>query len=380
MIPEGEMQGLPSAECEQPLVVHTGSACGNEVVRLKHQKPTIYFVLDVSGSMSDRVLDRRATKLEAAQAALIDVAGEIGHRAKYGLTVFPGDDTNLTEAMTTGATPLFGCAPGDEVFSVQEGDPVVCLNRKPAGPILRKFSRVVNEAKPRGGTPLSPTLDAITPSLLSQDGVAAVVLVTDGSPNCNPEAVCKIDDCQPNRSGDILQTTGNRQIACDAEFNCCDVDLVGDIVSYPAAGCVDVDASEEKLELLRNAGVDTYVIGVLGLSDFDNVMNRLAVAGGQPRPGRRAYYDVESLEELSDTVRAIGLTLTQQCDIRLTDRPAFSNELNVYFDAEVVPFDSENGWSIEDDLVTLNGSSCDTLQSGRVTEVQMVSGCETILR
>ncbi len=362
-------------ECEPPPVVDKTGTCGADTVSLVARKPTLYFVLDTSGSMSDSVVEGPETKLNAAKQALTQVVTEVGHRIKYGLAAFPAEDDFDLKDLDPDNPPLLGCAAGQEVFSVAPGDPIECVNRAPNGPVLRSFKKALHALSPLGGTPLSPTLAALTPSLLGQEGRIAVVLLTDGSPNCNAEAECGPEECSANLFGSTIQS-----MKCDEDFNCCDPDLVGDYVLYPQAGCIDVDASEQLLSFLSNNGVETYVIGVLGSEDFDDVMNRLAIAGGQPREGSRKYYDVQSLSELSSVVRAIGANLSQSCEIELTEPPRYADEFNVYFDAEPIPADETDGWTLNGNVVTLHGAACDRIESGQVDLVELISGCKTIVK
>lgn len=370
----GEPGEPPIDDCEKPPEIDTSSACGAETVRLFERKPSIYFVLDTSGSMAGTVLRGSDPKIDAAKTALKAVAEEIGHRVKFGLTTFPApdDDYNLDP---NAPLPLLGCAAGQEVFSVQAGDPIVCLNKQPNGPVLRAFRREVDALSPAGGTPLSPTLLTLAPTVLGLEGLTSVILVTDGSPNCNPDAECDAAGCGLNQAGNSIDG-----VMCDEDFNCCDEQNSGDIFENPRGYCIDDSASVSAVELLARAGVSTYVIGVLGEEDFDDTMNALAVAGGKPRSGERAYYDVESLDELTDAVRAIGSEIAQRCQLELIDRPSYANELNVFFDGVVVPLDKTDGWTLEEDIVTLHGEACSTLQAGQVSEVALISGCETIIR
>lgn len=368
----------PPEECEPPAELDTSDACAEETVQLFRRQPTIYFILDASGSMGEYVLDGDDVKLDAAKSALTTVATEIGHRARYGLAVFPSDDEKFDPDDDT--SPLTGCAPGVEVFPVQAGDPIECVNLEPRGPVLSSFKSTVRRIEALGGTPLSSTLAALTPTLTGQEGTTAAILITDGAPNCNNDIDCEADQCAYNRDGVVLIDANQNLHACDDTLNCCDPDQVGDLIPYPRASCSDISESEAMLSALNNAGVPVYVIGVLGAADFDDAMNRLAVAGGRPRDGERAYYDVSSLDELTSTVRAIGLDLTLTCEIELLERPLYANQLNVYFDAEVVPADPLDGWTAEDDLVTLHGAACDRVRGGEVEQVQLVSGCKTVVK
>jgi hypothetical protein len=360
--------GPPIPTCEPPPTPDTSNACAEEVVPLFGRKPIIYFILDTSGSMLDRIPTGEQTKLDAAKSALATVAREIGHRSKYGLAAFPGGNEE---------TSPVGCAPGQEVFAVQEGDPIECVNLPPGGPVLNSFVRQLDRLEAYGGTPLSPSLQALSTELLSAEEQTAVILITDGAPNCNDEIRCEASSCSHSRYGNVL-VIGGEAFPCDEETNCCSTETTGFVDAHLA--CIDEADSVRELKALSESGVPTYVIGVLGSEDFDDVMNELAVAGGRAREGTRKYYDVESLAELTDTVRSIGRDLTQTCTILLEERPPQSDQLNVYFDGELVPSDEEHGWTQAGDVVTLHGNACDQMESGDVDEVQLLLGCNTVVR
>ena len=365
---DDSLGGAPATECEPIPEVDESDSCDSATVNLLLRKPTLYFVLDTSGSMSERVVTGSQTKLGAAQAALRSVVEELGHRISYGLATFPGpqlsDDDREQQDID------WGCEPGQEVVPIQAGDERTCLNRPARGPVYAAFNQVLGRLSPEGKTPLAPTLDEIAPSLLRREGQTTIILLTDGHPNCGRDAQCDADECP--LSGLYLE--------CNEDFNCCSDEDASDIVLDPSSYCIDGPDSVEQIEDLRAAGIDTYVIGLLGDTDFDDVMNELAVAGGHPRSSKRAYYDVKSLDELTDVVQSIGFQVTHTCNIELSDRPPEANTLNVYFDAEVIPYGEDDGWTLKDEIVTLHGDACDELRSGDVLQVKLISGCETIIR
>ncbi len=363
--------------CEEIPEANEEDACDSATVNLLVNKPTIYFVVDTSGSMSDRVVSGSETKIRAARSALLSVVEEVGHRIKYGVASFPGPALDLDELEELELA--IGCEPGEEVFEIQEGDEKQCANLPAKGPVYEEFAEVVGKMRAEGGTPLAPTLDLIAPSLLRNEGSTTLVLLTDGSPNCGSDVECGPELCPYTDVGVQLHFDGDYR-ECTEEFNCCSDEHATEEFPYPSASCVDGPGSVEQVEALRAAGIDTYVIGLLGDFDFDDIMNQLAKAGGRPRSTDRAYYDVESLAELTDVVRAIGTKVAQDCTIELKDRPAVANSLNVYFDGVVLPFDPKQGWTIKDGTVTLHGDACDTLKSGKVAQVKLISGCETIIR
>lgn len=357
----------PGPNCELPAEIDDEDACDSTTVNLAQRKPTLYFVLDTSGSMFETVASGRDTKLEAAQSALLAVVKELGHRINYGMATFPGAAMDPYELFYQGIA--LGCEPGAEVFEIQAGDEQPCVNRFTSGPVYRRFTRLVGDLVAAGKTPLAPTLDVIAPTLLRREGQTTVVLLTDGHPNCGQDTECSLEECP---------LTGVYYECIEA--NCCSEDEAPEQVVNPSSYCVDGPDSVEQVDQLRRAGIETYVVGLLGEADFDDVMNDLATAGGRPRDGERKYFDVENLEELTDVVRDIGLTVAHSCTLELTDLPPNANTLNVYFDGRVVPSDDVDGWTLEDELVTLHGAACDELKSGEVEQVRLISGCETILR
>jgi hypothetical protein len=353
--------------CERPPDIDDDDACDSTTVNLVQRRPTIYFVLDTSGSMLDNVAAGRDTKLEAAQTALRTVIKDIGHRINFGMATFPGTTLDEYELYYQGIAP--GCEPGSEVVQVQAGDEQPCLYRLITGPAYRKFTHVLDDLVAIGMTPLAPTLDLIAPALLGREGQTTVVLLTDGHPNCSKESHCSMDECP---------LTGAYLECIDA--NCCSEEEAPPQISNPTAYCVDGPDSVQQVERLRTAGIDTYVIGLLGEADFDDVMNDLAEAGGHPKKGDRKYFAVEEMDELTEVMLNIGLTIAHSCSIELTDLPPNARTLNVYFDGEVVPSDPQEGWTIADDVVTLHGEACASVKSGQVEQVRLLSGCETILR
>jgi hypothetical protein len=361
-------------DCEELPPIDTSRLCTNEVVPVVQSRPNLYFVVDTSGSMADLLeVPDGPSKIAAAQDALVNVATELGHRVNYGLAAYPGPIDGAP------APGLEGCAPGAELFETQEGDPLSCANKR-GGPVLEDFTQVVLDLYAMGGTPLSATLEAVAPAVMGLDGTTVLLLMTDGAPNCNPEASCTAALCMPNIEGADLPSG-----RCDETINCCDSDELSeeDLIAlggYPEASCVDDAASVEALADLERAGIKTYVVGVPGSEIYRDTMNALAVAGGTARDGDVAYYDVRDLEGLNEALLQIGAEVAQSCTIELDEAPPNPDFVNVYFDRALLPADPDNGWSIEGATVTLHGDACDDVRGGAVTEVQVVAGCWTVVR
>ena len=336
-----------------------GEFCGETFLHEVSSPPNLYFVIDRSGSMAGSVDKSNLSKYQTARAVLADLLRAIGHRVRYGAAVFPA--TRNPEE----------CGPGQQVFPATLGALPACDGDQ--DPQLDEFLRRLGALVPAGATPTSLTLDALSPMLEELEGETVVVLVTDGAPNCNLDAVCGIDECTLNIEGATLGTR-----ACTPDFNCCDPDLAG-----PGIGgyCVDSDASEQAIAALAEGGIPTYVIGMPGAEPYARVLGRLAEAGGTAREGDVPYYAVSDADELREALYAIGTGVAIRCEIELAEPPEDRDLVNVYFDGELVLADPEDGWAWDDDEhITVNGAACDELRSGAVLDARAVFGCDTVVR
>jgi hypothetical protein len=118
-----------------------------------------------------------------------------------------------------------------------------------------------------------------------------------------------------------------------------------------------------------------------GTKSYASLLDRVAEAGGAARPTEPEYYAVDNADELTDNLRDISLSVAISCDIALAEPPPDKSQVNVYFGQTIVPLDAKDGWTWTDDTtVSIVGSACDELKSGRIQEVQVVAGCPTITR
>lgn len=338
-----------------------GDLCGNQIIPAAQKRPNLYFVLDRSGSMADTLEGSIYNKYVNSRLALRDLLLAVGHRVQYGAAVFPDPGTSPA-----------GCAPGAEVFPTRPGDPPSYAAQGQIGPVLSSLLARLAKYSPDGGTPVSSTLDALTPTLLGLEGDTYVILATDGAPNCNIQASCGADECMLNLTGTTLGTQ-----KCDASFNCCDPANVQD----GQLQCVDGSASVAAVQKLADAGVKTYVIGMPGSELYASVLDSLAVAGGEARPGSPRYYPVKNTSDLGNTLKQIGVDVAISCDISLDSAPPDPDLVNVYFDQKLVPSDPVDGWVWTDSTsIQIRGPACNELLSGAVLQVQVVAGCPTTVR
>ena len=176
-------------------------ACADEP--LLGDPPTIYFVLDRSGSMNEN------GKWLTEQTVLEKLWIALGPRVKVAAAVFPG---NGADSCTAGvqAYPLPGQPPvqGD----APSGTP---------GPNELAFLETLGALPAEGGTPTAATLVSVQSILQGISGKKYVVLATDGGANCDTSASCTADGCTDN-----LESVGT---CTPGGANCCDPTTGGDV-------------------------------------------------------------------------------------------------------------------------------------------------------
>jgi len=363
--------GLPGAGGTDGLSVADASVdaalCGNEQIPAVSDPPNLYFIVDRSGSMGDLLPGSPYSKFENARIAISVMLRAVGHRVRYGVGIYPA------------VLNQDGCVPGIPLFPVQSPPlPAVSVGDSPKyaamgenGPILKGLLMQLGNTPPSpgGGTPTAATLRQFEPDVVAFKGKKTyVVLMTDGAPNCNSRLRCGVDACIPN-----IEHQSASGMACDDSFNCCTPQIGGD--------CVDADASEAAVVDYQKAGVDTFVVGMPGSEAYHSMLNRLANAGNTARPGNDAYYAVSDTAELSEALRSIGAQVAISCDLPLSAAPEDPELVNVYFDDRVVPKSEADGWRYTGDKsIQFVGATCATLSSGDVLNVQVLSGCPTVVR
>ncbi len=329
----GGSQGPPPADA--------GGLCGNEIHPVLSQPTNVYFIFDISGSMSTPVPGgTRFSLVQSAAATLVDT---LRYVITPGAAAFP--------LQTSAAEP---CHIGGEVYPPFYDDPV-------------GFDMATLGLSPSGGTPTAATLTALQPRLAGLAGKTIAVLATDGGPNCNASAACTAATCTENIEG------------CDPGDTCCAMGTNCCAPSGPAGplNCVDEAATVAAVAALAAAGVEVYVIGIPGSQFYSGVLSQMAFAGGAAQAASPFYYDVQDLTTLGAVLLSIAGS-SVSCDITIADPPATPGDTNVYLDQQLVLSDPVNGWTwTAADVVTLHGTACQELRSGQVAQVQVVSGCPT---
>jgi hypothetical protein len=316
--------------------------CGDESHSPIRTRPLVYLVLDASGSMN--IQSGTYTRYEHVVRSVVDFVEELANSIRIGLHIFPGGGDDM-------------CAAGREVYP-------------PGVPDLVDF-KFSFPTSGFGGTPTAASLQRVRADLEGVEGPAAVLLLTDGAPNCNFDATCTEGSCTANIEPDLCALFN----CCGT--NCCDPDIYG---PDAPGNCVDTNASLQAAAELAGAGIPVYVVGIPGTEAYATVLDLLAVAGGRPQMGASTqYYRVSEFDSLTTVFKTIVAELIE-CRIELTTSPEAPDRTNVYLDQDVVLFDPNDGWQWESDAhdaIVFFGEACSTIKGGRVATIQVLSGCPT---
>jgi hypothetical protein len=328
-------------------------ACADQTLVVT-DPPTIYFVLDRSGSMAE---GSPLTKWQQVIVAIYRVVVALGQRVAIGAAVFPS--IRSTDS----------CAPGDAILNVVQGD-------APAGtpgPVAGRLATILDEIGPWGGTPTAATLTNILPGLQAIKGRTYVVLATDGGPNCGSMPCDSASDCQINIENACVPQV---QTCCSQGVNCC----IGD-----PGSCNDTTPTVSAVQAIAAAGIPVYVLGIPGSDAYANILDQMALAGGAERPTEPLYYAIDPNDQsaLYDALSAIAGHIAATCTLTLDQPPADPGLLNVFLDGDPLAQVGDGGapnWTLDGTTVTIQGDACQRIQAGTVLDIRVVAGCPTVIR
>jgi hypothetical protein len=333
---------FPPPKCE--VVTADGGICGCTDVPLQTDAPTIYFVLDRSGSMT------QDNKWQTVRSVTQQLVTAVGPRASFGAAVFPNPAAD-------------DCSGGLEVMRPRRGDAPAGT----AGFTTRTLAAATNVVA-NGGTPTAQTLRNLKSHLTGIGGKVFVILATDGGPNCNPYVQCDVAACIPNIESASPGCLPNTQPNCCLPSN------------YGPASCLDAQTTVQAVTELEQAGIDTYVVGVPGSGPYASVLDQLAQAGHTARASEPFYYRVDTADEaaLLTALSQIAAKIIATCTLPLSGPPADPSLVNVFIDEQPVAKDAVNGWTLDGATVTLVGTTCDRVLSGSALDVRVIEGCPTV--
>jgi hypothetical protein len=200
----------------------------------------------------------------------------------------------------------------------------------------RAIFRAIDVRPPSGSTPTADALGVAHRALReirTPGSSQAIVLATDGGPNCNPR-----DRGEP--------WYGLGPETCEeAGF---DVEL-----------CLDDDRTLDAIAAAAAERIPTYVVGMDMRVEFQvDLLNRMAVAGGVPVTGTtHQFYDVGVPSDLTVSLRAIGDRVARCTFVPRTDIVLETGELTI--DGRAIPMDETDGWTSTPAGIELHGPTCD---------------------
>lgn len=332
-----------------------GTVCA--CTEIGQRPPTLYLLLDRSGSMGENAPGATRSKWSLIRSALLDSTNgalrALGGRLTIAMTWFPSPSSEDA------------CNPGRQVFGPLRGSPSV----------YDALEAKLQSAIPRGATPTAASLQAIAERIAAMPQPAYVLLATDGAPNCGT-STCTADACTYNIEGDQITFGGS----CDATFNCCDPAKTARGLGWKA--CVDLDPTKAAAAKLAAAGNKVFVLGVPGTIDaYGRVLDEIAVAGGAPREGTPRYYAATepTQEALAAALSSIAAKVVDTCTINLESPVDDPGVTNVLLDGE--PIAETDGWKwTSPSTIELTGGACDRIHAGKVARIQVVVGCKTVTR
>jgi hypothetical protein len=343
--------GAPSFGDASPIIKNCGvgpdggvCACADEPLAV--DPPTLYYVLDRSGSMAE------LNKWNTVRNVLENVAIALGGRAAFGAAVFP--DPRLD-----------ACAVGRQVFAPAVGDGLNGL----AGPVDHALFYTLSLITASGGTPTAATLQALLPGLKSNKGKTYVVLATDGGPNCDAKYSCDTSMCTLNIESDNGCTpTGT---------NCC---TPQGLPGSSQLSCLDAQPTIDAVTAIADAGIPVYVVGVPGSEPYAKLLDALATAGGTARSSEPLYYAVSTSDEqaLYAAMSKIAAKVAGSCTLTLDKAPPDPSLVNVFLNGSAIPQSGADGWTLSGTTVTILGASCQAILDGDVLDVRVVAGCPTL--
>lgn len=295
-----------------PSCSDTSFTTGDDVLN-----PRILLVIDKSGSMNaDDSGGQR--KWDAARNALSGVVQSLEHQIEFGLMLYPNGD-----------------AENDVCREGNLREPVQPTN---AGDIIN----VLNNTEPGGGTPTAVTLGearAALDNLGEGNGSArAVILATDGGPNCNESLDGNTCRCVSTNPQDCIDFPGN---------------------------CLDDSNTIGAAASLNAAGYPVFVVGIDGSEAFSDVLNSLATAGGTAQAGASAFYGVDDQGQLEQALEDIAIRVgvcrfDLPTNFQATDATVTVNGTEVARDTGRI-----NGWDqVDPNTIELFGVPCNEAVNG----------------
>lgn len=356
-ITAGEDTGLSeAAPLDAPIDCKIAAADGTicSCTEIGQDPPTLYLVLDRSGSMGEQAPGTTRTRWRMIREALVGDTGilrKLGSRIKIAVTWFPSPSSDDV------------CNSGREVVHPTIGTPAA----------YDELYAKLASAIPRGATPTAATLGVVSEAIAKISGPVHVLLATDGAPNCGTKT-CDLDSCTYNIEGAKIYA----EAACDSTVNCCDPGKISSGLGWKA--CSDDEATADAAAAIGATGKKVFVLGIPGTIDaYRAHLDKIAEAGGTiNEDGPTKYWAPTDDASLQTALSTIAARAIDSCEIRLEKAADDPGVTNVLLDGQAIPAD---GWKwTSSSTIELVGATCDRVKAGTVTRVSVAVGCKTVMR
>ncbi len=294
---------------------------------LRPASADVVFAIDRSGSMvfsltQDAETTRDMWRWTLLGSALESAILSLDPRVLVAADFYPDIDNGRPEercsALTTAIDIPFSSTSRNQILATFAGTPI-------------------------GGTPTADSLLSARNYLLGRArGRRYIVLATDGAPNCN------------------TNLNGRNCVCTQARASC--------LAANGARHCLDDIRTLQVVTQAAQSQIPTFVIGIDTVSrpEFRDTLDRVAVAGGRPRPpsadGRR-YYSAGSPAELRAALAAIASTISQ-CAFESPTLPPNDDGVRLEFNGRAIPLDPNTGWFWSNRAageIELSASACATI-------------------
>ncbi|APR77715.1 CglB [Minicystis rosea] len=316
------------SELTAPVVESDGGAggeggavpCMTGIVTLEKAHPAVMFVIDRSRSMQDKLGkgDGQGSRWSLLIDALASTLPAVDQSMEIGALFYPA-----------------GSGGGGDLSCVVPAIPELMPATGNVAPLIG----AMNALPPSGGTPTADALATAAGALSvihAATTARALVLATDGGPNCN-EALDP-DEC-----------------TCAASGNGCKQSKM----------CLDDARTVDRIAAFYEKGLPTYVIGIQEEGDiqFTSVLDAMADAGGRPKAGsEQHYYAARSGAELTAALAAIR-DQVGSCTFLTTSVPNDGGTIVMRMGGVEIPYDpmGVDGWTWgnrDNGEVVLTGTAC----------------------
>lgn len=333
----GPSQGLAGSGSS---VVMDPNVCASASVTASRITPTVYFVIDGSGSMDSKF--GNGTRWSVLRDSLIGMNGvvtKLESVVKFGMAVFSNSDPMSCPAMT---------------------DVKADLNN------LMTMTSAYPAMEPGGGTPTGEALQKVIDGLPSfnngPDQTARppiIILATDGEPNgCSAAAAC-------NWAADWASCLGN---------------VLNQVANAPAT----YDTTFAAVHAAKDKSVPVWVIsladGLNSIPDLQKTANIGAGLDDNAMPGA-TIYSPQNSDDLTQTLsKLIGQAVT--CDVALAGTLTVNRacEGTVTMNSEKLACNDAQGWkAIDANHIQLQGMACDRFKSDPTVLLDARFPCDVIV-